>query len=633
MASQDVRPSPFAKMRANLSLRKSFLIYLAVAVLTACALSFATLLGLSRVLQGIYDQSYGGANNFIYLYDKANGTLVPCESINISLSEEEYVPVSRPIPSQRENAVPITDIRSIQGTFSLHGAYEILGNEPYAPPLTLQPDDGSSEETLKAMNYYYQEGWERFVAKLKEAPDTIAARSYAMALGSVPETAAEAEALFEETFGELAAPFDYFPTSMYTEQDLMAMSAAENVSYALIVVWFALCFLVAGNRFYKARLAKPVALLEGAADAIAQQNLDCSISYQRNDEMGKLAHSFETMRCSLEESQRQLWQTAEDRRQLNTAFAHDLRTPLVVLRGRVEMLEMLARQAEAGQVPAEAVAATCATLRAQIERLEGYVETMSRLQKLEDRTAERSPLTAAALMAALEDAAAAIAEESDKAITVAANPQSLLLSSADAREVTVMALDLPMVLEVAENLLANGARFAKSRVRLTVSLPNGGTLLKLQAEDDGPGFSANALAHGCDPFFSESAMGHSADKSATEADGISTASVACDDNDVIEAEALNDTSGETLLADSTASECSVAPLRVTSHQRAHESTKESQPIHFGTGLSVASELCSKHGGCLKLANRPEGGASVAAMFATGPTPNCTTVDSASSPTK
>ena len=107
MASQDVRPSPFAKMRANLSLRKSFLIFLAVAVLTACALSFATLLGLSRVLQGIYDQSYGGANNFIYLYDKANGTLVPCESINISLSEEEYVPVSRPIPSQRENAVPI----------------------------------------------------------------------------------------------------------------------------------------------------------------------------------------------------------------------------------------------------------------------------------------------------------------------------------------------------------------------------------------------------------------------------------------------------------------------------------------------------------------------------------------------
>ena len=567
MTPQDVRPGPFAKLRADLSLRKAFLGYSFAAVAAASLLSFATLLALSAYLQHVYDQSYNGCNS--YLYSIVDSALIPAEAKNLSPDEDNFVPVYLPTENSPSHEVAIDDLRGPDySTFHIFLVSSFIDVAPVAIP-TLKPNLSNVEAT----DALFEEGWGAFAAWMNEHPDSAEVRIYADALGGTPASAGEARTMFAKTFGSnLATPFALWSSSMYTVQDLANRDLAEKTSYLLIVVCFALCFLVAGNRFYKARLAKPVTLLEGAADAIAQQNLDCPVSYQRNDEMGRLVRAFETMRCSLEESQRQLWQTAEDRRRLNTAFAHDLRTPLMVLRGRVEMLEMLARQAEVDQVPAEAVVATCATLRAQIERLEGYVETMSRLQKLEDRTVTRSPITASALIAALEDTAGAIAEESGKTVIVATDPQSLLLSGMDARERTVLALDLPVVLEVVENLLANGARFAKSSVCLTVSLNGGGALLKLRVEDDGPGFSANALAHGCDPFFSEGIVG--------------------------------DESDETKSA-------------------------ESAPNHFGAGLSIASELCSKHGGCLKLVNREGGGASAAATFAAGPTPNCTTADSAS----
>ena len=56
------------------------------------------------------------------------------------------------------------------------------------------------------------------------------------------------------------------------------------------------------------------------------------------DELGKLCQSFETMRASLEANSRALWDAVEERKRLNAAFSHDLRTPLTVLQGYSDFL-------------------------------------------------------------------------------------------------------------------------------------------------------------------------------------------------------------------------------------------------------------------------------------------------------
>ena len=52
--------------------------------------------------------------------------------------------------------------------------------------------------------------------------------------------------------------------------------------------------------------------------------------------MGMLCREFERMRGQLEENNRRLWQMIEDERVLRAAIAHDIRSPLAIMRGYQE---------------------------------------------------------------------------------------------------------------------------------------------------------------------------------------------------------------------------------------------------------------------------------------------------------
>ncbi len=90
--------------------------------------------------------------------------------------------------------------------------------------------------------------------------------------------------------------------------------------------------------FYNLKLKIPLRLLRDAAARMAHNDLGFTLSYPSRDEMGDLCRMFESTRAQLEENHRELWRAIEERKRLNAAFAHDLRTPLTVLRGYVDFL-------------------------------------------------------------------------------------------------------------------------------------------------------------------------------------------------------------------------------------------------------------------------------------------------------
>ncbi|MFD2880718.1 HAMP domain-containing protein [Paenibacillus rhizoplanae] len=86
--------------------------------------------------------------------------------------------------------------------------------------------------------------------------------------------------------------------------------------------------------FYHNKLKQPIGTLREASQKISGNDLNFRIPQASEDEMGQLCGSFERMRAALEDNNRQMWRSIEDRKQLNAAFfSHDLRTPLTVLRG------------------------------------------------------------------------------------------------------------------------------------------------------------------------------------------------------------------------------------------------------------------------------------------------------------
>lgn len=292
-----------------------------------------------------------------------------------------------------------------------------------------------------------------------------------------------------------------------------------------------LFFVLDAAWYYRWKIRKPLGVLTVASQKIAENDLDFTIPQPSADELGRLCGSFEKMRGSLEENNKAMWKSMEERRRLNAAFAHDLRTPLTVLQG---YSDFLLDGLPAGEITPEKAEETVGTMKRSLTRLQRYVEGMNSLQKLEDVTPSRDEVSFTALCSQLRETAEIL--RGPEGFSFVSNGDGTLL------------IDQELVFQVFENLMQNAARYAEKTVEVTAAARKGG--LFLTVADDGPGFPAEALKKAADPYYR-------ADKS-------------------------------------------------------RESGDETQ--HFGLGLYICRLLCEKHGGMLLLKNRPEGGASVTAVF-------------------
>lgn len=296
----------------------------------------------------------------------------------------------------------------------------------------------------------------------------------------------------EETFGEgLVSNTAYYAASQ-PPASLMPWILTLATGLAPVLAYGGLG-LFTFRRFYRVHIAAPLAELAGAADRIAEQDLDFAIGTVRGRELGRLSETLEHMRASLLEAQRELWRTAESRRRLNAAFAHDLRTPITVLKGTVEMAQMRLRRGDTLDVDA------LDALSSQVARLERYATSMGGLTKLEDRPVERERLSADVLRGELEHHVAGVvsARGSELDLELASRSES---AESIRHDMTVL-LDLSLVEEVLDNLLSNACAHAVSSVTFDMMVDAGA--LTLVVTDDGPGFTPEALHRGCDPFFSE----------------------------------------------------------------------------------------------------------------------------------
>lgn len=245
-----------------------------------------------------------------------------------------------------------------------------------------------------------------------------------------------------------------------------------------------LSLLSAVSLFYRVKLKEPLAVLTQGAMRIVGRDLDFSMEAESGDELGQLITAFETMRRTLHDNHRELWRQAEERRRLNAAFAHNLRNPVTVLKGSVKLAE---KSAEGCGEQAEQILRHLALIETYTDRIASYIETMSRIQKLEEIVPAREEADWEAVSAELETAVRFLGVDSGRTVRFEA-----------AGEPGTILIDRSVLFQIAENLVSNGLRFAKREV--CVSWQRDGTVARLRVSDDGCGFLPALLEKGIRPF-------------------------------------------------------------------------------------------------------------------------------------
>ena len=477
----------------NASLKTSFMVYMLGFLVAALGLSTAT----ASVFAALHNEVTADAYEIsgLYLYDAEANALVPARSLAIDQAGNELfvqraddgretIPISNPPAS-----LHVERIQAYTYSYRVETGEEgkLVLEEYFAGSSELssyEGEDGIAVQDVPAYDARARELFDEWAAENAGNP-------YGAFLDEGTGNGAADDGAGSSRFGDLlVSPIGYYVHSAPSEGASVLSTLFGLLMFFMFPLWFGVCIFAAARRFYRMRLAPGLSTLDAAASKIADQDLDFSVAYDRADELGRLAASFETMRASLAASQRALWRTAEERKRLNAAFAHDLRTPLTILKGKVELLEA---HLQAGDATPEQLASSAASLAAQVERLERYVAAMSGLQKLEDRTVRPA--------AQPFDAVAGAVDDIGRSLCAPNRAFALSVSAQCNAERPELAVDRSLVEEVAENLVGNAARFAAARVEARMDVRDG--FLVLTVEDDGPGFSPAALEQGCAPFFSE----------------------------------------------------------------------------------------------------------------------------------
>ncbi len=271
-------------------------------------------------------------------------------------------------------------------------------------------------------------------------------------------------------------------TDRFSGTDAMLYDLYGVLSVIVVPVVFVLFILIGSILFYRRKLKKPLEILDAASARIASGDLDFSVVYDSGNEFGRLAASFETMRRSLYETNKDMWRMIEGRRRLNAAFAHDLRTPLAVLRGYSDFLQGYVPE---GKIDSEKALQALATMDVYLKRLEDYTDTMSSLQKLESISLSPDAVEFHDFCERIHNAAEILA--AGKSVACRFEGEGIL------------SIDPAAVLQVTENLISNAVRYAQSAVTVTCSAADG--LLSVTVRDDGPGFTPEALKNATEPYF------------------------------------------------------------------------------------------------------------------------------------
>ncbi|MDE6606602.1 MAG: HAMP domain-containing histidine kinase [Lachnospiraceae bacterium] len=146
-----------------------------------------------------------------------------------------------------------------------------------------------------------------------------------------------------ESAGEEFVPHEQAPIVRPSEMEMSSTDWKISELCDFLQTYSILIFSMTGTvaavfLFYQNKLKVPLEKLMSASISIGNNDLDFTLEYDRKDEMGRLCAEFEVMRKQLSENNRRMWQMVENEKALRASIAHDIRSPLAVFKGYHEML-------------------------------------------------------------------------------------------------------------------------------------------------------------------------------------------------------------------------------------------------------------------------------------------------------
>jgi signal transduction histidine kinase len=139
--------------------------------------------------------------------------------------------------------------------------------------------------------------------------------------------------------GDGACILHYYVRSQYTITWMNRYVLSPDLLMMLITVIGCLISCLTTTTAFARYLKKQLQPLMDATQEIKQQNLDFEIYTSKIKEFNDILISINDMKFELKQSMEQQWQLEQAKKEQTSALAHDIKTPLTIIRGNTELLK------------------------------------------------------------------------------------------------------------------------------------------------------------------------------------------------------------------------------------------------------------------------------------------------------
>lgn len=224
-----------------------------------------------------------------------------------------------------------------------------------------------------------------------------------------------------------------------------------------------------------------------AVEKIKNQDLEYEVSYCGVKEIDDCLLSINEMRIALKDSLERQWQTEQDKNRQMSALAHDIKTPLTVVRGNAELLSETDLTEEQKNYMEYVISSA--------SQIQNYVQTLIEVtQSIDGYQYNVKKVRTADLLEDIRKQTLGLAEVYRLKINWKEKWGS---KTAD------VAYDL--VVRAVMNIIINAAEHTVEGGTIHISMEEQDGKLTFTVEDMGSGFTKEALLHGTEQFFMDDA--------------------------------------------------------------------------------------------------------------------------------
>lgn len=281
----------------------------------------------------------------------------------------------------------------------------------------------------------------------------------------------------------LSAALTFF--NVWFSAQLM-FASKHDLLLAIVLLIFASGMAMALGYFISSALTDRITQVKGAADSLAEGNLDTRVTVNGNDEVAALGQAFNEMASRLQAADQKQRELEQARKDLIAWASHDLQTPLASIRAILEAL------ADGVVDEPEMIARYLATAQRDVQSLSSLIDDLFQMAQLDagGLTLDREPASLADLVS-----------DTLESFSELASRQNVTLSGRVDPDVDPVLIDTQRIGRVLSNLVGNALRHTPAGGQVKLEAQRSASSVEVIVQDSGEGIRPEDRPHVFERFY------------------------------------------------------------------------------------------------------------------------------------